>query len=82
MISKVGLFQCLRKKQITAAYCIQLESEANRSRLRFFVRASAAFLSAESPQAGGQLCTRRESLTQMHRMLTHLGHLYRKRLKN
>lgn len=36
------------------------------------------FNSAVSPQAAGQACSGSESLTHIHRLLTHLAHLYSK----
>lgn len=62
--------------QLCTVYSLEVEQtgqgcfKASVSSFFFF------FASAESPQAGGQLFTRRESLTHIHRLLTHLAHLY------
>ena len=67
----------VRGFQLCTVYSLEVEQtgqgcfKASVSSFFFFF-----FASAESPQAGGQLFTRRESLTHIHRLLTHLAHLY------
>lgn len=45
-----------------------------------YLSISSFFFSLLNLMAGGQLWTRRESLTHIHRLLTHLAHLYNRKL--
>lgn len=57
-------------------YCVYSLEVKQTGQGCFQVSISSFLFSAESPQAGGQRYTRRESMTHIHRLLTHLAHLY------
>lgn len=74
--SKVSLFRCWCTGSSCVLYTVWKWNKQVKAALKWASAAFFFFASAESPQAGGQLFTRRESLTHIHRLLTHLAHLY------
>lgn len=63
-----GLFQCRHAAHTDSSCVLQFENETSRSGLLVF--------SLQNLMAGGQLWSRRESVTHIRRLLTHLAHLY------